>query len=514
VGPASAAGRLWRAIERAIPVGSFARSVAVMGGGTGLSYALVLAVSPIVTRLYTPPDFGLLGVYMSMVSMSLVFVSWRYELAIPAPKEDTEATSVLVLAMALVVGTSAMIGGALWAIGGLIVDSLDAPELRPYLWLVPVNTLIGGVYAVLYSWCVRKKAFAAIARSKLSQAVGTITAHVGLGLLFGGALGLVVGHIVRWGGGSVTLFRDFWRDSAGCRKRISLRGTLTMASRYRRFPMFTVWSALLGNCGTQMPVLLLSAFFGSVPAGLYVLTGQVLWMPLNVVALAISQVFFSSASEASRGGKAITLTLRVFTRLVAVGTPFIMLLMVAAPEGFALLFGPKWTMAGVYAQFLCPWLLLAFAVGPVTSLVYVLEHQHGELVFQACLLVGRVAALVMGGLLGDPVLAIALFGGVSAAMWFVYMLWLLHVSGNRPRDGLICLGKNLAATLPVLLPTAAAKLVFDTPLWVVGGAAISAAWAAVNVVRGLRRRDATPPDAAGRQEMTPDASAPGVIAAR
>ncbi|MGD8450564.1 MAG: lipopolysaccharide biosynthesis protein [Phycisphaerae bacterium] len=476
-------------VERVIPMGPFARSVAVVGGGTGLGYGIVLAASPIVTRLYSPTDFGVFGVYMSIVAMALIVISWRYELAIPAPEDDNRAANVLVLALTLVVCMSAVIGVGLWLLGSVLLYWLDAPSLRPYLWLVPLNTLIGGFYGALQVWCVRKKSFAAIARSKLSQAVGAVVVQVGIGLFLLGPLGLLISHIVRWGGGSTTLGRAVWRGSAASLKQVSPKGVLDVARQYHRFPMFSMWSALLNNVSAQSPILLLSAFFGGTPVGWFVLTSQVLRTPLVFVGQAISQVFFSSASEASRKGQTAGITLRVFTGLMSIAAPYVALLMITAPEVFGLIFGRAWTMAGVFAQFLGPWLLIVFAATPVTSLVYVLERQRGDLVFQTCLLLGRVVVLTIGGQRHDVLLAMALFGAVSAAMWFVYMLWLLHVSGNHPRDGLICMGKSLAAALPVVLPAAAAKLLFGTPLWVMAGLIISGAWATANVVKGLRNRE-------------------------
>ncbi|MGD8450932.1 MAG: oligosaccharide flippase family protein [Phycisphaerae bacterium] len=479
--------KLWSLVERVVPMGPFARSVAVVGGGTGVGYALVLAASPIITRLYLPPDFGVLGVYISLVSMGLVVISWRYESAIPAPEEDGSAANVLALVLALVVGMSTLIAVVLWVLGDVVLLWLDAPRLRPYLWLVPFNTLVGGIYGAFQLWSVRKKAFAAIAQSKLSQAVGAVTTQIGLGLLYLGPLGLLLGHVVRWGGGGAALIRIFWRDHFACLKQVSVPRVLEEARRYRRFPMFTSWSALLNTCSAQLPVMLLSAFFGTAPVGLYVLTSQVLWTPLNFIGQAISQVFFSNAAEASRQGQTAGITLRVFTGLAGVGTPYAALLMITAPEVFSLVFGPKWMMAGVYAQFLCPWLLVVFTVAPLSSLVYVLERQQGDLIFQACLLAGRVGALLVGGLWDDPLLAIALFGAVSVALWFVYMLWLLRISGNEPREGLVRLARNLAATLPIVLPAAAAKLFLGGPIWVAVGLAISGTWATVGVAHRLRK---------------------------
>ncbi len=74
--------RLPGQLSRILPKGRFARSVAVVTAGTALGQGLVLASAPLLTRLYTPADFGVLAVYSSIVSLVAVVGALRYELAI------------------------------------------------------------------------------------------------------------------------------------------------------------------------------------------------------------------------------------------------------------------------------------------------------------------------------------------------------------------------------------------------------------------------------------------------
>lgn len=67
----------------------------LVGGTTGAQLLAVLA-APLLTRLYTPEDFGLLAVYASLLGLIAVIASLRYELAIPLPTDDTEAAAVAV----------------------------------------------------------------------------------------------------------------------------------------------------------------------------------------------------------------------------------------------------------------------------------------------------------------------------------------------------------------------------------------------------------------------------------
>jgi O-antigen/teichoic acid export membrane protein len=82
---------LQRRIQQRIPRAGFFRNVAILAGGTAIAQALNVLTAPIITRLYTPNDLGNLSVYISIYSILVVVASWRYETAIPLPKDDETA---------------------------------------------------------------------------------------------------------------------------------------------------------------------------------------------------------------------------------------------------------------------------------------------------------------------------------------------------------------------------------------------------------------------------------------
>ena len=461
-----------------LPGGHFARSVALMSGGTASAYVLVFLASPILTRLYVPDDYGVLSVYGSICSVLLVLTAWRYDVAIPVPEDNRIAADLLSLSLCLVLGMSLVLGTAAWMLRHRLADWLEAKALAQFLRLVPFTLLAGGIYAVLQAWAVRRKAFSTIAKTKLYQGVGVVATQLGLGVVAGGPLGLIVGNMVQQGAGIGSLARLVWASDEATRPRLNARSLLTAAYRFRRFPLFASWASVLNTLSAQIPPLFLSSYFGTTTAGLYGLTGQVLWAPMRLIGTAIGQVFFSNASEARVKGTTPQITLLVFRRLLSVVLPVVLLLACAAPEAFAVAFGPKWRTSGEYAQWLCPWLFCVFVASPLSSLVFVMEQQRGELIFQVGLLIGRVSALYAGGQSGSPLLTIVLFGQTSAIIWFVYLLWLLKISGSSPRQGLSALATELSKALPLLAPAVIGKFLIGGSLAVLTGAGLSLAWAA------------------------------------
>ena len=79
----------------------FTKDVVTLVTGTAMAQAIPLALSPILTRLYTPDDFGVLAIYMSLAAVLTVFVSLKYDLAIIIPEKDSDAANTTVLAIVI-----------------------------------------------------------------------------------------------------------------------------------------------------------------------------------------------------------------------------------------------------------------------------------------------------------------------------------------------------------------------------------------------------------------------------
>ncbi|MDC4533125.1 polysaccharide biosynthesis protein, partial [Acinetobacter baumannii] len=79
--------------------GGFLKAVSVLVGGTAFAQLVGLICLPILTRLYSPEDYAVLGIYVAIVSILSVIACLRLEIAIPIPEKDAEAKSLLILSL-------------------------------------------------------------------------------------------------------------------------------------------------------------------------------------------------------------------------------------------------------------------------------------------------------------------------------------------------------------------------------------------------------------------------------
>ncbi|QLK87927.1 hypothetical protein E3U36_07160 [Arsenophonus endosymbiont of Aphis craccivora] len=70
-----------------MPQTEFARNVVTLMTGTTIAQAIPIAISPLLTRIYTPKDFGVLALFISIIAILGSIANARYELAIMLPEK-------------------------------------------------------------------------------------------------------------------------------------------------------------------------------------------------------------------------------------------------------------------------------------------------------------------------------------------------------------------------------------------------------------------------------------------
>ena len=368
--------RVRKTVNMILPRGRFARSVTLLAGGTALGQAITVLVSPILTRLYTPEDFGVLAVYSSILGIFLVVASWRYELAIPLPEKDEDAINLVVLSLGIVVLMSLLVGLGTWLLGAWVVKWLNAPGLQPCLWLLPIGVFLGGSYQVFNYWAVRKQAFDRIARTKINQGLGAAVMQIVFGFLKISPLGLLIGHVVGQGAGTVTLLSLVQKHDKGIFKAVYTDKMRNVAIRYQRFPKLSIVPAFINSVALQLYVLSLSVLHGPQVTGSFSLVNKVLGMPLTIVSLATAQVLIGHASNYKRLGIPIEpLFWKVIRQQGFLGLPALLLAPIC-PFAFPTLFGEEWKEAGIYAAVWLPALVMSFISSPTGGFLDVLERQE------------------------------------------------------------------------------------------------------------------------------------------
>lgn len=405
----------------------FYRSVSVLVSGTVFSQLLVVLSLPIITRLYSPEEFGVFGVFFAFLTMVSIVAGMRYEIGIPIPESDEQAVSLLSLALLCVIGTSLLAGLIVIFFSNTIARMVDIQELADYLILLPFAVAVTGAYNALVYWAIRKKAFGVIAFTRVGQGFGCVTTQVTLGWAGAGSIGLIVGQIVSNGVGLIGLLKSAVREDWKIIQNIKVADIKSVSREYIRYPKYSVVEALANSASIQMPLILIASMVASEEVGFLLLATRIMQAPISLVGSSVSQVYFSNAVHEHRNGQLGEYTAQILNRLLRLGVGPIIFLGIVSPPIFSYLFGAEWTRAGVLVAWMSPWFIFQFLASPASMSLHVTNNQRIALVLQVLGLLLRLLAIICASVFLDAFVSEA-YAVSGFVFYFVYLLIICHIS--------------------------------------------------------------------------------------
>jgi len=396
----------------------FTRNALTILVGTVLAQVFPLVASPVLTRMYTPDDFGVFGLFYSLSLMLSVLASLRFNVAVVLPADRQAAAQLVGVGLASTLGVSLLVLGIALFAGEPLSDLMGVPEFAPYMpWVVLAGALLSA-YSVGYAWMNRESMFRSMAASRVVQTGGVTLAQLAAGAAGAGSIGLVGGLLAGQVAGNVLPAKAV-KEPLGM---VTKNGLREQAKRYRRFPALSMPADLINSAANQLPVILLTSFFGLAVAGLYNLTVRVAAAPAQLLQTAVLDAFRQrAASDFAETGSCRPIFLKTLAMLTALGILPAVLLFTFGPDLFSIIFGEEWREAGEYARLLVPKFFFGFVVSPLAYTLYISEQQHIDLAWQVGLFALVNGAVVGGAIWGGARLAVALFSAAYSVMYILYL---------------------------------------------------------------------------------------------
>lgn len=446
---------------------SFFKNVLTLLTGTTFAQALPIIVSPILTRLYTPDEFGEFGLFIAVLGVLSVLACMRYDLAIALPLKSQAAINLLALSIFIATIFSLILLVITLLINAMVnLSGINFP-LTTIIWLLPFAVLLTGVFQALLNWNIRTKRFKVIAATQYFRSTTIVSGQIGAGFVINNSLTLMISQLAGQAIAVIIMFKNSLVDIMKHKKYINKKSMKEQLIKYKKFPIFYSLSALLNTASVQLPLFMLVFFFNPVVVGFYTLANRVLAAPISIIGTAIAQPYLQKATEEHRENRLDEFSLKIFKTLLSIGLVPIILVSIIAPELFEIIFGAEWGRAGLYVQLISVWLLFVFISSPLSHIFTILELQKESLYFNIALFLSRIIVLTIGGLTGNDLFAIALFGVTGALLWLIQILWLLGKTGVEIRTTLKYLLIEVAIGLPYIILLVISKAIIEMDLSII-----------------------------------------------
>ena len=412
--------------------GSFLSHVATLVTGTAISQAITFAAMLVLTRLFAPDAFGLLAVFMTIVSLFSVLGGARYELAIMLPEEDRVAANVFHAATLVLAGICVLSLLAVALFHVRFAAMLSEPLVDSWLWAIPAVLFVSGFYQILGYWCGRMKRFRHVAVSRIAQSSGTVAMQI---LLFlshaNGGVALIGGWIFGQSLGSLVLLVQVLRqDGRFLRKSWDVRTIPGLLHTYRNFPFYKAPYSFISNSSSQLVVVVIRMFSSLSTVGLYSMASRAIYLPVTLVASSINQVFYEKAATETAPGRLEAFVNRVLRIQVVLMTPLLFFAAFESKLVFAAVFGARWTESGAFASFLAFAGYMYFLTSWLDRLFDVNSRQRLALVIEVAGNLGSLVALTLTlAISGSALRAVAVFTVTEVAYSIIWLYFAYSVAG-------------------------------------------------------------------------------------
>jgi O-antigen/teichoic acid export membrane protein len=373
--------------------GSFGHNVLVMFTGTAIGQFGGVILAPVLTRIYSPEMFGVLGFFTAAVSIASVVATLRYEMALPVTESEDDAANLLAVCMVALLGMTTLGFLVLWALPTMLLGMLG-----PYRWLLPIGFFAIGAYQAMVNYATRQGAFGIIAHTKIYQGTIGPLSQIGFAFLGAGAWGLITGFIIGQSAGVSVLFSRlvlFPRVLGN----VSLVKIKAIAKRFRRFPLVSSWSGLLEAAGSSYLLLVaIPLLYSNTIAGFVFLTDRIIGRPLLLISTSILQVYIGDIAKTMNTNVEAMhqrfLHLAGYQCLI-VGF-WLAVVNLAAPTLFPVLFGEEWRGAVPYLQILSIAYFPQMVMHALVHTLQIMERQVMSAIWEGGRFIAVCAAFLAG----------------------------------------------------------------------------------------------------------------------
>lgn len=360
---------------------SFYKDVIILLRGSVGSQILNFILLPVLARVYVPEAFGKVAVVLASATILNFLLAGRYELAIILPR--SVSTSKLVVCLCLVIAS--FTSGFLM----LLTLVIDVSKLQIFSFIGNMKIIVLYAYLVtlnivFYYWNNFNKKFSLMSNMRIYV---TILFNAMAFLFYrAGESGLISAYILSQLIVDCIYGYFLYKDLKTI--HITPRRLLCVAKRYDDFPKYSLLGDTLAMCSQQLPVYLLTFFFGANEVGLFTMGQRCVNAPVNLIIQSIGDVFRQSAAEAyAKTGNCVHIYKKTFKMLIIIAFIISISLLLLGPWIFPLFLGAKWVGVSKFIIALIPMYFFRCISNPLGNIVLIAEKQKAGLQVQVVLFI-------------------------------------------------------------------------------------------------------------------------------
>jgi O-antigen/teichoic acid export membrane protein len=351
------------------------KDFSILFSGSVIAQIITLSISPIVSRIYTPEEFGILAVVVAMATFVSGIMTANYEKAIVIAEEDSDALHMFIFVVILTISFTIITSIAVIFFPNQINYAFNIHTSPKSVYFIPLIILFSGFEKGLNNWFTRYGKFKKISASTITRA-GANTSKIALGFTIIKQYGLIISQIIAQIAQILILLHPFINKEKLNLKKLQKKRANYLIKKYKDFLRYTTPQSIGDMLYDKGLVFAFSAFYGTAALGLFNFGQSKMKKPVMLIRQNMSRIYFQRISKLNREGKSILkFSLKIYGTMILLILPVVLIFILWGPEIFSFIFGENWRKAGVIVQITSPWIALRFSASTISSIPYVFQKQ-------------------------------------------------------------------------------------------------------------------------------------------
>ena len=363
-------------IRRAIKNNSYKYNATLVFGSKILITLLTFISTPLITRYYTPSNYGEFAIINSIVLNATLFANLSLPIALIA-YQKSKAIKIMALALRTSLIIAVISALILLLTGNFLIEHTAINKTRVFLWLVPAFVFINSCTELFASYNILVKNFRKNVIVNLSENFSNKLTSLGLGFAGMNATGLVISLML---GKSINFFvqltdkslrRDFM-DSI--RLGSSRHKIYNKISGIENYPLYQTPLIFLTRLVSQFFIWFLALYYNKAELGYYSIAVSLLTIPFTLFSSSLQPIITRKLADLNK-----SMLVHSYRKLVmySVAISFVTYfsIFILADWLITLYLGDTWIGAIPYVEILCI-SFGALLIGDSVSGIYIVSGQQ------------------------------------------------------------------------------------------------------------------------------------------
>lgn len=342
--------------------------------GSGFRQLFSILSTIILTRLYSPSDYGILAVYNSITIILFTISTLRLEITIPLASSDSESRSLASANMFILFLNTTIVTLILFVV--FKIGLIDFPDniigVNFFVFLISCSVFFNGSNTIIQNRLLFLEKYSLISYNGILMIIIQFLAQFCFVFYFKTGFGLIYGQVIAR---TITVL-VYLVLPLKLFSIIDFNTITKYLSQKRKFIFYALPSELLSKGVINIIPVFISIYFNNSLVGFYSISNKIVGLPISLIGNNFRQILLKESSkEYLQHGTIIKAWSKVAKVLSITGVTISILIMLFAPLIFPLL-GNNWSNSIVVTYCLIPFFLSQIVFVPLMGVLNTINRQE------------------------------------------------------------------------------------------------------------------------------------------